>query len=473
MGILCAFGFHNWDGCECDTCGKMRDGGHDWSKDCGKCARCGAERKDARSKTRDVGHDWSKDCTRCAKCGKGREASHVWAGCKCSACGKTRDEQHDWKGSSCIICGKSRDELNWELIRASVKGDLDAVKAAILEGADKNAQDGDGSTPLHMAAKAGHLCVVEYLVANNPDPRTRGKATPLHLAAGSDHFDIVKCLLAHGADKDARTAGQATPLHFAAGWASVDVVSCLLENGADKEARDESLNNEQFTPLHIAAQRGNLLVVECLLMNGADKEARTAKNETPLYLAAERGHLAVVESLLAAGANIEARTKSDWTPLHRAACSGHLAVVKCLVGRGANLEAKIEKYETPLLVAYKHDDVIDYLLANGANKEARTREGLTYAEYAERRATERRIPPEAEELYELLVQARAWGRSQKSWPSHEQYPQRKRVREIGEHINVVGGFDAMQRAAYYVNARNSDLTVHLQQFWHGIGSWMA
>jgi len=71
---------HKWEGCKCPACGKVRNQGHDWSKDCQKCARCEAVRAVAHqwdgckclvcSRTRDQGHKWGKECEECKKCGK-------------------------------------------------------------------------------------------------------------------------------------------------------------------------------------------------------------------------------------------------------------------------------------------------------------------------------------------------------------------------------------------------------------------
>ena len=140
MNLTCTFGFHKWTGCKCSACAKTRNEGHDWSKDCEKCARCGAARASAHrwagckcsacGKTRDAGHDWSKDCEKCARCGAVRADTHKWTGCKCSVCNKTRDESHDWSkdcekcarcgaarasahqwtGCKCSACGKTRNE---------------------------------------------------------------------------------------------------------------------------------------------------------------------------------------------------------------------------------------------------------------------------------------------------------------------------------------------------------------------------
>jgi hypothetical protein len=124
MKLQCAFGFHEWKGCRCSRCGKTRNEGHDWSKDCERCAKCSTTRSDSHAwagckcsncgKTRDEGHDWSKDCERCASCSTTRSGSHAWAGCKCSSCGKSRDESHDWTKDceKCSRCGKTRREAH-------------------------------------------------------------------------------------------------------------------------------------------------------------------------------------------------------------------------------------------------------------------------------------------------------------------------------------------------------------------------
>ncbi len=55
----------------------------------------------------------------------------------------------------------------------------------IAKGADVNAKDKDGGTPLHWAAKNGHKDVAELLIAKGADMNARNKdgGTPLHWAA--------------------------------------------------------------------------------------------------------------------------------------------------------------------------------------------------------------------------------------------------------------------------------------------------
>jgi hypothetical protein len=42
----CSLNDHQWLGCKCTVCGKTRDEGHDWSKDCEICSICGKIRPD-------------------------------------------------------------------------------------------------------------------------------------------------------------------------------------------------------------------------------------------------------------------------------------------------------------------------------------------------------------------------------------------------------------------------------------------
>jgi hypothetical protein len=70
MSIKCKFGFHIWDGCKCIQCDKINDNFHDWSKDCGKCSKCGKTREE-------YYHKWSIDSEKCTICGKISETKIV------------------------------------------------------------------------------------------------------------------------------------------------------------------------------------------------------------------------------------------------------------------------------------------------------------------------------------------------------------------------------------------------------------
>jgi ankyrin len=121
----------------------------------------------------------------------------------------------------------------------------------------------------------------------------RGGATALHAAAAFGYVETAAYLLSKGADVNARDGSGNTPLHDAACYPSKvrpskdsesrrnHVASMLIEHGADVRATAE--NN--LTPLHLAAGEGNVWLVELLLAHGADPNAQTKQGMTPLHYA--------------------------------------------------------------------------------------------------------------------------------------------------------------------------------------------
>ena len=158
-------------------------------------------------------------------------------------------------------------------------------------------KDNDGETPLHNAARSGHVSIVSALIAAGADVDVKGNRnfTPLHYAAQYGHVSVVVALLASGAVVDARNIWSATPLLYAA---NVSIVSALLAGGADVNAK----NNIGRTPLHYAAEYGHVSIVLALIAGGADVNVKgNSDGYTPLRLAVNNGRVSVYPPLLAAG----------------------------------------------------------------------------------------------------------------------------------------------------------------------------
>ena len=99
--------------------------------------------------------------------------------------------------------GKTGKELN-ALIDAAKNGDIGAVTQRVAAGADVNAKDVDGTTPLHNAAVYGHNEIAELLIANGAEVnaiivsgRNQGK-TPVDLAIWRKKTETADLLSKHG-----------------------------------------------------------------------------------------------------------------------------------------------------------------------------------------------------------------------------------------------------------------------------------
>jgi ankyrin repeat protein len=158
---------------------------------------------------------------------------------------------------------------------AVMRGDAAAVRTLLRQGADVNAPEGDGMSPLHLAAERGDGDLAALLLASGANPRAEtriGRYTPLHVAARGGHATVVRALLdsVSRIDVNALTGTGAAPLHFAAASGSAATVTALVEHGADVNVRETQWGQ---TPLMFAAAAGRTAAVKVLLARGADVRA--------------------------------------------------------------------------------------------------------------------------------------------------------------------------------------------------------
>ncbi|XP_043540446.1 ankyrin-1-like, partial [Chiloscyllium plagiosum] len=125
----------------------------------------------------------------------------------------------------------------------------------------------DDQTPLHCAARLGHLKVVRLLLENGACPlsvSTTGH-TALHMASREGHVDVAELLLDRGALLAHMTKKGFSPLHVAAKYGRFRVAEVLLQHGAEPN----SAGKNGLTPLHVAVHHDNADIVELLLKHQA------------------------------------------------------------------------------------------------------------------------------------------------------------------------------------------------------------
>jgi ankyrin repeat protein len=141
-------------------------------------------------------------------------------------------------------------------------------------------------------------------------------ARALHGAAGAGCLPLIELLLDLGADIEAADGTGRTPLYGVANQCRRPiggvVARALLRRGAAVDARDRT---KRCTPLHAAARRGSIAVAAALLDGGADLEARDIAGDTPLRRAVKCGQVEMAAFLVTRGADAASRGARGLTAL--------------------------------------------------------------------------------------------------------------------------------------------------------------
>jgi hypothetical protein len=170
------------------------------------------------------------------------------------------------------------------------------IALLLARGADVDAAENRGVTPLIAAATSGNTAAARLLLARGANanahaPGVGQTATPLIGAAHNGDVELTRLLLARKPDVDARSAdrdanvkngpvlfGHVTALHYAAVNGHHEIVKLLLDAGATIDARDV----RGMTPLMfaVATDRPQSRVVRLLVDRGADSAALSKDGES-------------------------------------------------------------------------------------------------------------------------------------------------------------------------------------------------
>merc|ERR1712029_78502 len=135
------------------------------------------------------------------------------------------------------------------------------------KGAQINAQCVKKKTPLHMACRRGHSCIVELLLSRgaNVNAQRSNGMTPLHVALSEGREDIAKLLLTQRLEPNIQDGNGNTALHHYAlkSLNSTEIKELLIAQGADISIPNKGLQKstpiKSFFPYSLNCKNGLIM----------------------------------------------------------------------------------------------------------------------------------------------------------------------------------------------------------------------
>jgi ankyrin repeat protein len=194
-------------------------------------------------------------------------------------------------------------------------------------------------TGLHAAAVAGNVMEIERLLVAGADREARdgNGRTPLHVAVYRKKYDAARVLLAKGANANALDRQRYDVVTIAAVADDVPMLKLALEGGASAKNVTSPYDG---TALIAAAHLGHVEVVQILIRAGAPLDhinnlTWTALMESIVLGDGGKRHTETLRALVAAGANVNIPDRAGVTPLAHARGRGYKEMTGILEKAGA------------------------------------------------------------------------------------------------------------------------------------------
>jgi ankyrin repeat protein len=199
------------------------------------------------------------------------------------------------------------------------------VKLFLNRGANLEAQDYSGRTPLYVSCQSGFVENVLLLIEMGADiwVKNYSGGTLLHAAVESGSEAMVRLFLREGFDVKAKNDAGQTLLHQIATSIfptdRIAILNLLISLGVDVNEKDF----EDSTALHVGATSYDSEIVQYLIEHGADLGARDTLGRTSLHHAIharnrnfiKTHHTETIRALVRGGVDVSVRDNDGNTPL--------------------------------------------------------------------------------------------------------------------------------------------------------------
>jgi ankyrin repeat protein len=240
----------------------------------------------------------------------------------------------------------------WTLLHEAACYDAEIARVLIERGADIDAKDVNGATPLHAAALSGQVAIARLLVERGApiDALAEGRyaVTPVGAAVRRGRDEVAAYLVRESQDLIRRTGLAPQFTRMAIETEKPATVLALIDIDPSVEAYAEPHKSPLFEAAIILDDADTVVR---WLNRGIDPNAKIRYQASALHLAAKENAADSVRALVKHGADLNAPDSMKSTPLHVAVRAGSLDAAAMMLELGADATLTNSNGYTPLQLA--------------------------------------------------------------------------------------------------------------------------